>query len=395
VAGTIWDKIAAAPRVLLTVLLLALVATLLWTMRADAAMNSMTAYFPRTVALYPGSEVRVLGVAIGQVESVTPVGDKVKVELAYEAQYAVPADAKAVIISPAVVGDRFVQLTPAYVSGPKLQDGAVLGTDRTATPVELDEIYQSLDDLSVALGPRGANKEGALNNLLESQAANLDGNGALMHRTIEDLGTFTGTLSNNKEELFGTLRQLDRFTTMLAENDKTIRAFNRDLAKVAGVLRGERRELSLALSNLSTALTAVSEFVHENRDGLRENVKGLRQLTQVLVNQRDSLVDVLDVAPLALNNLFLTYNPNTGTLDTRANIGENVRQLENDPGMVLCSIVAQADNPGDACSAIQDLLDTLPTLNRGAPFERKQIGPVEVERVDPTLAGLVPQEEGR
>ena len=394
-AGTIWDKLVSAPRVLLTLLLLALVATLLWTMRADAAMHSMTAYFPRTVALYPGSEVRVLGVAIGQVDSVTPEGDRVKVELTYEAEYDVPADVKAVIVSPAVVGDRFVQLTPAYVSGPKLQDGAVLGTDRTATPVELDEIYQSLDDLSVALGPRGANKEGALNNLLESQAANLDGNGALMHRTIEDLGKFTGTLSNNKEELFGTLRQLDRFTTMLAENDRTIRAFNRDLAKVAGVLRGERRELSLALSNLGTALTAVSDFVYENRDGLRENVKGLRQLTQVLVNQRDSLVDVLNVAPLALNNLFLTYNPNTGTLDTRANIGENVRQLENDPGMVLCAIVAHADNPGDACSAIQDLLDTLPALNRGAPFERKQVGPVEVEHVDPSLAGLVPREEGR
>ena len=394
-ARTLWDKVVAAPRVLLAVLLLALVATLLWTMRPDPAMKSMTAYFPRTVALYPGSEVRVLGVAIGEVASITPDGDRVKVELTYEAQYDVPADAKAVIVSPAMVGDRFVQLTPAYVSGPTLEDGAVLGMERTATPVELDEIYQSLDDLSVALGPEGANKEGALNDLLESQAANLDGNGALMHQTLEDLGTLTGTLSDNKEELFGTVRQLNRFTGMLAENDQTIRAFNDDLAKVAGVLRGERRELSLALSNLGTALTAVSDFVRENREGLRENVKGLRRLTQVLVNQRDSLVEVLDVAPLALNNLFLTYNPNTGTLDTRANPGENMRQLESDPGLVLCAIVAQADNPGDACSAIQRVLDTLPALNRGAPFERRQIGPVEVELVDPTLAGLLPQEEER
>ena len=57
------DKVAAVPRLVLTVLLLALVATLLWNMRPAPEMNTMTAYFSRTVALYPGSEVRVLGVA--------------------------------------------------------------------------------------------------------------------------------------------------------------------------------------------------------------------------------------------------------------------------------------------------------------------------------------------
>jgi phospholipid/cholesterol/gamma-HCH transport system substrate-binding protein len=392
VAGGLLERLAAVPRLVVTALLLALVALLLWNLRPAPEMHSLTAYFPRTVALYPGSEVRVLGVPIGQVDSVHPEGDRVRVEMSYEARYDVPADAKAVIVSPAMVGDRFVQLTPVYRSGPTLSDDAVLGLERTATPVELDEIYQSLDNLSVALGPQGANREGALNNLLESQAANLDGNGELMRRTLRDLGAFTGTLSNNKDELFATVRQLNRFTTMLARNDRTIRGFNTDLAKVADVLRGERRDLALALDNLGTALGAVSTFVEENREHLRQNVKGLRELTQVLVDQRDSLVEILDVAPLALNNLFLTYNPNTGTLDTRANPGENIRQLENDPALVLCAFLAQADNPGQACSAVKDILDSMPELNRGAPFERRQIGPVEVELVDPTLAGLVPEE---
>ena len=52
----------------------------------------------------------------------------VKVTMTYEDRVKVPADAKAVIISPSVVGDRFVQLTPAYVSvgSSTLEDGAVL-----------------------------------------------------------------------------------------------------------------------------------------------------------------------------------------------------------------------------------------------------------------------------
>jgi len=390
------ERVRAVPRILVLLLLLAVVAALLWAMRPQPPTNELTAYFPRAVALYKGSEVRVLGVRVGEVTAIEPEGDRVRVEMEYERRYSVPADAKAVIISPAVVGDRFVQLTPAYVSGPTLSDGAVLSMERTATPVELDQIYQSLDDLSVALGPRGANKEGALDALLDVSAKNLDGNGARIHRTLHDVGRLTGTLADNKDELFTTVEELDRFVDMLARNDTTIRAFNRDLGKVAGVLAGERQELAAALENLSIALGEVSRFVQDNRGRLKENISGLKDLTQVLVDQRDALAEALDVAPLALNNLFLTYNPNTGTLDTRMNIGENINQLQDDPAMVLCAIVEQADNPADACGRIRRLLDTLPSgvLNRSTPFRRSGARPVEVEHVDRTLAGLVP-EEGR
>jgi phospholipid/cholesterol/gamma-HCH transport system substrate-binding protein len=390
--SSVLDRLISVPKVIVGLLLLAVLAALLVTMRPGPATNELTAYFPRTVALYPGSEVRILGVRVGEVESVTPEGDRVKVTMNYERRYDVPADAKAVIISPAIVGDRFVQLTPVYTGGPTLKNDAVLAMDHTATPVELDEIYQSLDDLSVALGPNGANKEGALDNLVGVSARNLDGHGEQLHQTIKDLGKFTGTLADNKEELFSTVTQLNRFVGMLAKNDQTIRSFNARLAKVAGFLADERQDLALALDNLGTALTAVSQFVEENKGALKENIQGLARVTRILVNQRDALKETLDVAPLALNNLFLAYNPKSGTLDQRANISENVNQLTNDPALVLCAIVEQGGNPGDACDTIKHLLDTLPSapgLNRGAPFTYKQIGPVEVEKIDRSLAGLV------
>ena len=42
---------------------------------------------------------------------------------------------------------------------------------------------------------------------------------------------------------------------------------------------------------------------------------------------------------MALNNLALTYNPQAGTLDTRANLGELGNQITADPAAFLCSIV--------------------------------------------------------
>ena len=385
------SRLIAVPNVVVGLLLLAVLAALLWTMRPTRPTNELTAYFPRTVALYPGSEVRILGVPVGHVESIEPEGDRVKVTMDYERRYDVPADAKAVIVSPAIVGDRFVQLTPVYSGGPTLKDGAVLDLDHTATPVELDQIYQSLDDLSIALGPNGANKHGALDSLVGVSADNLAGNGKQLHQTIKDLGTFTGTLSDNKDELFATVRQLDRFVGMLAANDQSVRSFNQNLQDVAGMLAGERQDLAVALDNLGTALTAVSQFVHDNKDALKENIDGLAKVTRVLVRQRDALKQTLDVAPLALNNLFLAYNPRSGTLDQRMNVSANVNQLTNDPAVVLCAIVEQAGNPADSCNAIQQLFQTLPKsgLNRGAPFAHRQVGPVVVEKVDRSLAGLV------
>ena len=163
---------------------------------------------------------------------------------------------------------------------------------------------------------------------------------------------------------------------MLAANDQTIRSFNKNLDKVAGFLEGERDDLAATLSSLSVALNAVSEFVAENKEALRSNIDGLTKVTRLLVKQRAALKETLDVAPLALNNLFLAYNPRSGTLDQRSNIGENINQLTNDPALVLCAIIRQGGNPAEACDAIRDLFDTLPSqgLNRGAPFTYKQIG---------------------
>ncbi len=377
-------------RVLTIVAVLAVVAALgLALLQRGDEQKTLTASFPRTVSLYEGSDVRILGVPVGTVETVTPTGTDVTVTMSYDAEYDVPADAQAVIITPAIVGDRFVQLTPVYRGGEEvLADGAKLTVDDTSTPLELDEIYQSIDDLTVALGPDGANSKGALTNLLDSTAENFAGQGEQFHQTIKNLGRFTGTLENNKEELFGTAREMQRFTEALAENDQTVRDFNDSLVGAADLLEDEREDLAAALRNLGVAMREVSSFVKENKDSLSENIEGLNKVSKILVKQRAALDETLGVAPLALSNLFHTYNPNTGTLDTRTNIGENVADLENDPALVLCSMLAQTPAPKQACNAVQQ---ALPRTGALAPAKRSS--EVEhVEYVDRSLAGVVEEQ---
>jgi phospholipid/cholesterol/gamma-HCH transport system substrate-binding protein len=377
-------------RVLVPLVVLALVvAALVAFVLGGGDQKTLTADFPRAVSLYVGSDVRVLGVPVGTVDSVTPSGTRVIVTMHYDAKVQVPANAKAVIISPSIVGDRFVQLTPAYSGGQVLADGATLQKNRTAVPLELDQIYSSLDDLTTALGPNGANQKGALTDLLDTTAANFGGQGEKFHQTIKNFGKLSGTLADNKDNLFGSVRELEGFVRTLARNDHTVRSFNQSLAQVSGMLKGERGDLAASLRNLGTALKQVSGFVRDNREILGKNIHGLDDVTQILVKQRKSLAQTLQDAPLALNNLALTYNPQAGTLDTRANLGELGHQITSDPSTFLCGILDQANQGGQACNAIRQLLGkNRPGALGGASSRRTSI-----QRQDPTLGGLV--EAGR
>lgn len=353
------------------------------TMLGSEPQKTLVAHFPRTVSVYEGSEVRVLGVPVGKVASVEPTGTDVTVTMNYDDEVKLPADAKAVIIAPSVVGDRYIQLTPAYSGGEELPDNTELAVERTSEPLELDQIYESLDELNVALGPDGANKNGALSDLLAVTADNFEGQGAKFNESIKNFSKLSQTLANNKEELFGSTAALEKFISTLAENDQTVRAFNQSLADVSTMLDGEREELVAATRNLGIALTEVESFVAENRESLGRNIEGLNRVSKVFVKQRRALDEILHVAPGALNNLALTFNPQAGTLDTRSNFGQTVTQLQSDPAALLCGFVGQADESGRLCEQIEGAFG-----RAGALSKENAVLPAR-ETFDPTLGGLV------
>jgi phospholipid/cholesterol/gamma-HCH transport system substrate-binding protein len=310
----------------LVAVLAVVTAAALWWIFSDDGDRRVTAYFTRAVGVYAGSDVQVLGVRVGSVESVTPRGDRVEVVLTVDRGVRVAADTGAVVVAPSVVSDRYVQLTGLSRSGPQLADGAVIPESRTATPVELDELYKSLDTLVSALGPDGANSRGALSELLDTGAANLRGNGKAFNDTVRDFAKAARTLSGSAGDLFATVDQLQSFTSMLAGNDEHVVSVNNQLDKVWRTLAADRDELSDALRTLAGALGGIQDFIHDNRAAIKSNVDKLARTTQQLVDNRASLAEALDVAPLAATNVFNSFDPASQTLQGRAILLEYLEQ---------------------------------------------------------------------
>lgn len=320
----------------------------------DGGDHRLTAFFTRTIGLYEGNDVRVLGVRVGTIDKLTVEGERVRVEMTVDGKYRLPADVKAVIVPPSVVSDRFVQLTPAFTGGPELEQDAVLDTDRTMVPLEFDEIFRNLDELNVALGPQGANKNGALARLVKISAKNLDGNGEEFNGAFKQFSAAVSALSGSRTDLFATVSQLQRFNTMLARNDGGVRQLNADLARVGDQLAGEREDLGAALANLSTALQLVNSFVAENRNTLTNDIKKLTAVTNVLTKEKEAVKQIIDTAPFALINLGLAGDPKAKTLDTKADLD---RPLVNPtgPNGTLCQLLPplcteQADLGTDVAS---------------------------------------------
>lgn len=332
-----------------------------WPVRAGH--RTVTGYFSSAVAVFPDNDVRILGVPVGRIASVQPQGPVVKVVMELDGSVRVPADAKAVVLAPSLVTGRTIALTPAYTGGPVLADGAVIPLERTAVPLGVDDLARTVDELATVLGPRGANRHGALADALDVGAANLRGNGQALHDTIGNVAELSATLSGSRQDLFGTVAELQSFTSTLAANDAQVRRFNTQLADVSNLLAGERADLGAALNQLSVTLGEVAGFVQDNRAVLRSNVDRLSEVTAVLVAQRDALAQVLDVAPTGLNNVANAYNARSGTLDTRSNIEE----LRAPPILLVCAI-----------------------LRRGTPAQVPPTLAQTCSRLEPRLSGAVP-----
>lgn len=360
--------IVRLPRPLLAIALVTL-AILATTKLVHGGERTVTAYFTQTKNLYVGDSVQVLGVSVGKVTEIEPEPGRVRVEMVYDDDVDIPADAKAVIIAPSLVSVRHVALAPVYEDGPALGDGDVIPISRTAVPVEWDDMKEQLVRLSQALGPRGANADGSLGSLLETSAANLQGQGDDLNQTVRLMSEAMATLADGRDDMFATVRNLQVFVDALAASDTQVYEFNQRLASVSDLLADDRDELRTALAGLNHTFTDVQGFLRSNRATLSGTVADLQPIARMLARNRQKLADILQIMPGALSNFTNVYDPIASAL-TGALAPANLQT----PAMFVCSTIYSLGGTPQECQRalgpLADLLKVDPPPFGLSPIER-------------------------
>ncbi|MDP7725480.1 MCE family protein [Mycobacterium sp. TY814] len=328
-------------------LVLAIVLALLLVVGAGVAIRNtffrpttIIAYFHTATAIYPGDDVRVSGLKVGTIESIKPAGTQAKIVMHVDHGISIPADAKAVIVAQNLVAARYVQLTPAYRSaGPTMADGAVIPVNRTATPVEWDEIKDQLTRLATDFGPNSRVSTPSVARFIDAAANALGGNGDKLRQTLAQLSAVGRIFANGSGNLVDIIKNLQTFVGALRDSNVQLVQFNDRLATLTSVLDDNKANLDAALTDLSSAVGEVQRFIAGSRDQTAEQITRLADLTQILVDNKMALQNVLHVAPNAIANAYNDYDPDVGNV--RGGVG--VQNLSN-PTNAFCSQIGALEN---------------------------------------------------
>ena len=279
-----------------------------------ASRNEVVGYFQNTNQLFSGDDVLIQGVPVGKVEKIEPGPEKVKVTFWIDDKYKVPADAKAVILSPQLVTGRAIQLIPPYRGGATLRGGAVIPLDRTAVPVEWDQVRTQLQRVADLLKPDQPGGVSTLGGFINTAADNLRGQGASIRESVIRLSQAVSILGDHSNDLFSTFKNLSILVSALQDSAGLLERLNTNLAEVTGLVADDPNKVGQVLHDMSAVADDVRSFVADNKEAVGTASDKLASVSTSIVGSLDDIKQVLHVAPTALADLNNIYEPAVGSL---------------------------------------------------------------------------------
>lgn len=281
---------------------------------AQFGRTHIVGYFDNSNGLFRGDEVRILGVAVGAIDKIEPEPQRVKITFWVDDKYKVPTDAKAVIVSPQLVTSRAIQLTPAYTGGAAERDGAIIPQDRTAVPIEWDDLRQQLEKLTTALQPTQPGGASTLGAFIETAAGNLRGQGANIRDTIIKMSQAFSVLGDHSNDIFSTIKNLSVVVSALQDSSTLMRQLNSNLASVTALLVSDPNAVGNAVKDIDAAVDDTTRFIADNRETLGTTTDKLASISKAAYDSIGEIKQALHVFPNVVANYVNIVQPTQAAL---------------------------------------------------------------------------------
>jgi phospholipid/cholesterol/gamma-HCH transport system substrate-binding protein len=223
----------------------------------------------RSNNLFERSEVKVAGLVVGRVTELRPDGPNVVVRMEVHPDVPIPADARARIKPLSLIGERFIQLEPAYTDGPVLEPGSQIPLERTGVPAEVDEVLASFERFMSELDPRG------LADLIEVLADTLSGQGPGLNELIDEGATTIGVLADASDDLVGIARELGQLNETVATRDDRIGEVIEDWSTLTRTFVEESDEIIAGIGNLHRLTLELRGLLDDHADPLVRDIEVL------------------------------------------------------------------------------------------------------------------------
>lgn len=272
----------------------------------------ITAYFVRAVSFYPGSRVQVMGVNVGKVESVTPVGGQVRVVASIDAKVPLPATATAAIVPLSLIGERTLTFSPAWRPGmPRLARGTVLRTDRTRVPVEVNDALKSFGKLLDNFDPVKADTA------LGNAAGSLDGNGTAFNQAFQETGRLVGNLAGQDEQLMKVAKNLNQVAGVVRGREKTLSSLVSNFSRTSTMLADERQSVRTLVEAIAGLARRGEVLIKAHRETLPGDLRRLAQVSLMIKGNAESLGGLIKALPGVGFQFVNAYDPKTRAITLR------------------------------------------------------------------------------
>jgi phospholipid/cholesterol/gamma-HCH transport system substrate-binding protein len=266
-----------------------------------------TLLFQSAGQLVRDDDVQVGGRRVGSVKEIELTsGNRAAIKISVQEPYAPLREGTQAVIrltSLSGVANRYVALTPAPGDAKELPDGATLTFESTTDVVDLDQIFNTLDEST----------QGDLADVIKGFAAQYEGKGdeagqsakyfnpvlsssrRLVQEVTEDEGALTRFLVNSSRAVSAIAERRDELSALVGNANATASAIGQEnaaLARALGLLPTTLRRANTTFVNLRATLDDLDVLVAESKPATKDLAPFLRELRPLVSAARPTIRDL-------------------------------------------------------------------------------------------------------
>ncbi|MCW2784232.1 MAG: virulence factor Mce family protein [Marmoricola sp.] len=270
------------------------------------------AHFVQSGGIFTGSEVDYRGVGIGQVTDMRLIPGGVDVVLSIDkSNKKIPADTIALVANKSAVGEQYVDLEPKVDNGPYLTDGSVIAPADTAIPVSTTDFLTNLDRLVTSV------PQDQLRTVVSELGSAFKGTGQDLGQIIDTSNAFIKTANANFDVTTALIKDGNTVLATQADKGDAIKSFAKDLDLFTSTLANNDVNLRALIDNGSATANELRSFLEENKVDLGGLINNLVTTGQVIVKHLPGIRQLLVVYPYVVSGGFTVVAKNSEGYNAR------------------------------------------------------------------------------